>query len=411
MLTLLKNKKLLFGMIALVVVTATISVLVTGLVLYNWNGFQPRNEITFDPNKVSTQNIDKFNQVRKILENKYYKGIDENSMLEGAIGGMAQSLNDPYTAYYTKEQMQMLTEDINGSYVGIGISIDLDKDGLVTVIEPFEGSPAQKAGVKQGDKITKVNGKDVTGLKDSNTVVKLIKGTEGTSVKVTFYRPSEGKSFDLDIVRKKIKVENLKSEMLPGDIGYIQIKTFDAEINNYFQNSLNSLIKQGMKGLIIDLRDDPGGYYDQVVAIADRLLPKGVIVYTEDKNKKREYENSDARELGMPIAVLVNGNSASASEILSGAIKDFKKGTLIGTKTFGKGLVQQEYTLGDGSGVKVTIARYFTPSGVCIQGIGIQPNIEVKLPDKYKNIPVSQVQRSDDTQLQKAIDVIQGQIK
>lgn len=396
---------------ALVVVTAVISFAVSALVFNIWDNSKSGYQISFDPSKVSKESIDKFNQARKILENNYYEDIDENSMVEGAIAGMAQSLQDPYTVYYTKDEMAALTEDINGSYVGIGISINMDKDGLVTVVEPFEGSPAQKAGVKQGDKILRVDGKDVTGLKDENLVVKLIKGEENTHVKITFYRPSDGKSYDFDIVRKKIKVENIKSEMLPGNIGYIQIKKFDGEINKYFESSLDKLIAQGMKGLIIDLRDDPGGYYDQVVAIADRLLPKGVIVYTEDKYKRREYQYSNAKELSMPLAVLVNGNSASASEILAGAIKDFKKGTLIGTRTFGKGLVQQEFPLSDGSGIKVTIARYFTPSGVCIQGIGIQPNIEVKLPDKYNNVPVSQVPRNEDTQFQKAVEVIQSQIK
>lgn len=403
------NRKLLLGMLALVVVTAIVSITVFEFAVH---GFGNDNSgIYFDPKKVSQSNISKFNEVRKILEGNYYENVDENKLLEGAMGGMASSLKDPYTVYFTKDEMQMLNEDINGSYVGIGISIDLDTDGIVKVVEPFKDSPAYQAGVQMGDKIIKVNDKDVTGLKDTSAVVKLIKGEEGTKVKVTFYRPSTGQNLDLTMARKNIKVENIKSEMLPDKIGYIQIKKFDAEIASFFAEHANKLIDQGMKGLIIDVRDDPGGYYDQVVSIADMLLPKGVIVYTEDKNKKKEYQNSDEKNVNMPIAVLINGSSASASEILAGSIKDNKKGTLIGTKSFGKGLVQQTFPLSDGSGVKVTIARYFTPSGVCIQGVGIEPNIVVNLPEKYKNVPISQIPRQDDTQLQKAVEVIKGQIK
>jgi carboxyl-terminal processing protease len=399
-------------MISLVVVTAVITFSVTALAFFGWNYFSPSYKISFDSKKVSLENINKFNQVRKILETNFYQDVKEDTLLEGAVAGMAESLKDPYTVYFTKEQMQMFNEDIAGSYVGIGISISPpDENGLISVVEPFEGSPAQKAGVKQGDKIVKVDDRDVTGLKDENLVVNMIRGKEDTNVKITFYRPSEGRYIELEMVRKNIKIENIKSEVLPGGIGYIKLIKFDAEIANYFKDHLDKLLGKGIKGLIIDVRDNPGGRYDQVVAIADRLLPKGKIVYTEDKYKNQRIEYSDEKELNLPMVLLVNGNSASASEILAGALKDFKKGTLVGTKTFGKGLVQTDFLLNDGSGIKVTIARYFTPSGVCIQGIGIVPDVEVQLPDKYKNVPVSQLPRAEDSQLTKAVEVIKGQIQ
>jgi carboxyl-terminal processing protease len=196
--------------------------------------------------------------------------------------------------------------------------------------------------------------------------------------------------------------------MLEKDIAYIKLKMFDENISENFISQLNKLVDQGAKSLIIDVRDNPGGLYNEVVSLADRILPKGTIVYTEDRQGKKNFQKSDATELNLPIVVLTNSNSASASEILAGAIKDFKKGILIGTKTFGKGLVQTTYGFDDGTGLKVTIARYFTPSGVCIHGEGIKPDIEIKLPDKYKDTPVSAIPREDDLQLQKAIQVLQN---
>lgn len=400
----LKDRKIL-GIIALVVVTAIISFSAGAAVFFGWNYLNPEYEIGFNRKDVKIESITKFDRVRNILKDSYYESVDENKLLEGAAAGMADSLKDPYTVYFTKEQMDAFSEKSEGSYVGIGVSISIDNNGLLTIIEPFDDSPAKAAGILQGDKITKVDDKDVTGIRDENMVISMIKGKENSKVKITVYRPSAEKSIDFDITRKKIKIVNIKSEVLPDNIGYIRLVMFDSEIANYFEEHLNKLMAKGIKSLIIDLRDNPGGDYNQVVAIADRLLPKGLIVYTEDKYKKRQEEMSDARELNMPITVLVNGNSASASEILSGALKDHGKATLVGTKTFGKGLVQTVLRLDDGSGLKVTVARYFTPSGVCIQGIGIQPNLEVQPMDKYKNVPVSQIPRDEDIQLKSAVEV------
>ncbi|MCX7710194.1 MAG: S41 family peptidase [Clostridia bacterium] len=370
--------------------------------------FGPQYQIGFDSSKVSAENIKKFNKVRSILEKEYYMDVDENTLLEGAVAGMADSLKDPYTSYFNKEQMKMFMEKSEGSYVGIGISITTDNNGLLTVIEPFEGSPAAKAGIKQGDKIIKVDDSDVTAIKDENMVISMIKGKENTNVKVTVYRQTEGKSIDFELVRKKIKISNISSEIMDGNIGYIKLVMFDSNIAKDFEEHLNKLLQKKIRGLVIDLRDDPGGDYSQVVQIADRLLPKGLIVYTEDRNKRRAEEQSDEKELEMPISVLINGNSASASEILAGALKDHKKATLVGTKSFGKGLVQTIRPLDDGSGIKVTIARYFTPSGVCIQGIGIMPDIEVTLDEKYKGLPASQVPKEDDVQLKKALEAVKA---
>jgi len=405
------NKKtgLIIGIIMIVLATSILTFSISAVVFLGKGFLEPRYEIQFDQGSVSYESIKKFNQARKILKESYYEDVDENVLLEGAIAGMAASLGDPYTVYYTKEQMEKILEIPKKSeetYVGIGVSIITDEDGIITVVEPFEGSPAYEAGIKQGDKIIKVDDEDVTTIKDENTIISMIKGPENTKVKITVYRPSEGRSIDFEIIRKKITVQlNIKSALLEENIGYIRIISFmDDKIDKEFEEHLNKLLASNIKGLIIDLRDNPGGYYSKVLKIADRLLPEGLIVYTEDRNKNVEKQYSDKKELGLPMAVLINGNSASASEILAGAIKDHKKGILVGEKTFGKGLVQNLIPLDDGSGIKVTVSRYFTPSGVCIHGTGIEPDVTVEMDEKYKNTPISQVPKEEDTQLKRAIE-------
>jgi carboxyl-terminal processing protease len=373
--------------------------------------FNPNYAIQFDSKSVDYQNVKKFEKVRALLEEYYYKDTNENEMLEGAISGMTEALKDPYTVYFTKDQMKQFTEKSQGSYVGIGVVVTMGEEGVLTVVEPFAQSPAFEVGIAKDDKIVKVDDTDVTTIRDEDMIISMIKGKEDTKVKITVYRPSEGKYLDFDVTRKKIKVINIDSDLLTDDIGYIRLSMFDSEINKDFQEHLNNLLKKKIKGLVIDLRDNPGGDYDQVSAIADRLIPEGLIVYTEDKKGNKQEKKSDATELNIPIAVLVNENSASASEVLSGALKDHNKATLIGTKTFGKGLVQAVVNLEDGSGLKVTIARYFTPSGICIQDVGIEPHIKVELEDKYKNFAISQIPKEEDSQLQKAIEVIKGAIR
>ncbi len=402
-----QETKRLFSVITMTaIVCFTISILVYGGLMY----FNGSYSLTFNKKSVDRNTILKFNEARSILQKAYYENVDTNKLVEGAISGMTDSLNDPYTVYYNKEQMKWFTglqNNTENEYVGVGLPIILDKNGIVTVLEPYDNSPAKAAGIKQGDKILKIDGKDITGIKDETLIASMIKGPENTETVLTILRESESSTRDIPVMRKKIKaLVNIRSEMLDGNIAYIKLKMFDKNISKNFISQLNTLVKQGAKGLIIDVRDNPGGLYDEVVTLADRLVPKGTIVFTKDKNGKKNVQPSDANELNMPIAVLTNGNSASASEILAGALKDFKKGTLIGTKTFGKGLVQTTYSFKDGTGLKVTIARYYTPSGVCIQGQGIKPDIEVKLPDKYKDTDVAAIPREDDLQLQKAIEVI-----
>jgi len=407
-----RKKYLIPGAILLVLITALITYMVSSIFILNKSS--NNYSISFDPKSVAFQNLQKFTEVRDILKKDFYEQVDENVLLEGAVAGMAASLNDPYTVYYTKDQMQQLRDMADKSeenYTGIGVSIYLDNNGIVTVIEPFEGSPGAAAGILPGDKIMEIDGQDISALKDDTLAAQMIKGAEGTTVKLKILRSSENRMIDFEIVRKKIKLTvNIRSSVLDNGIGYIRILSFmDNNIAKIFNDTLSALLAKNITSLIIDVRDNPGGSLDQVENIADRLLPEGLIVYTENRDKKVvETRMSDKTSLDMPIVLLVNQNSASASEILAGALKDHQKAKLVGTKTFGKGLVQEILSLNDGSGVKVTIARYFTPSGAYIQGIGITPDYIVNLPDEYKNTPVSQIPKGKDNQLQKAIDLLKN---
>jgi len=396
---------------AIVAVTLIVAVSAAAIVFYSVHTEQNRYEIILDAETVDYENVVKFNRVMGILKKDFYQKVDANKMLEGAIYGLAESLGDPYTVYFDKKQMEAFLEKSRGSYVGIGVTVNVDDDGLLTVIEPAKGSPAMEAGILQGDKIVKVDGKDVTSVSDENMIISMIKGKENTRVNITVYRPSEDRYVQFNIKRKRIRASNIKSEILSGNIGYIKIAMFDSEIARYFRNDLSNMLKNGIEGLIIDLRDNPGGSFEQVVEIADSLLPAGTIVYTEDRDGRKEYRYSDKAYVDLPLAILINSNSASASEILAGSVRDHGRGILVGTRTFGKGLVQELKLLGDGSGLKVTISRYFTPSGTCIHGTGIEPDIEVGVFDDYRNHPVSHIPRSRDNQLRTAVKALLGEIE
>lgn len=350
----------------------------------------------------------KINEIDSLVNKHYYETYDQNAMWESAIRGYLSGLGDPYAAYYSQEQLIEFMEDANGSYEGIGVVVSFSENGEdIVVVGPFKGSPGEKAGILPGDIIMKVNDLDITGY-TLEEVVKEIKGPKGTDVVVTVYRESEGKTLDLTITRDEIHEQTVAYEMLPGDIGYMIITGFQEVTYGQFVEAIQELDKQNQKGLIIDLRNNPGGLVETVKLISDELLPEGLIVYTEDKNGKRtEYKSDAEHQFTKPLVILVNGYSASASEILAGAVKDHKIGTIVGTTTYGKGLVQSTYQLDDGSAVKLTVARYFTPLGNYINEVGIEPDIVVELPGQYKNYLT--VPQEYDTQLQKAIEVIESQ--
>lgn len=369
------------------------------------DALNPKYEIMFSQN-VSREHILNFNRVKALLLNSYYQEIDENKLLEGAIKGMVESVGDPYTVYYTPDMMKSFMEQQTGSYVGIGVTVFMDEDGLATVADIFDDSPAKASGMRNGDKIVMVNGEDVTTITDLNLIVQKIKGKPDTEVDITVYRPEINNYVEFSMVRKVINLVYIKSRMINENIGYIQLKLFDEDITHDFVVHVNKLISQGAKGLILDLRNNPGGDYNQVVRMADIIVPEGLIVYTEDRNGKRNEEKSGSSELNIPLTVLINEYSASASEILSAAIKDYGKGTLIGKTTFGKGLVQSIVPLEGNAGLKFTTARYFTPSGISIHGIGVTPNIEISNDEKYKYYSIDEIPEGEDKQLLRAIDEV-----
>jgi len=351
----------------------------------------------------------KLESIKNKLQEMYvdYDELDEEKLVDGAISGMVNAIGDPYTVYLNKKDYADLMTTTTGSYAGIGIYVSA-LDGKLVVVAPIEDTPAAEAGLKSGDIISKVDGTEVTG-NDMDKAVSMMKGTPGTEVTLTIYREGEGYK-DITLKRAIITLKTVKYQMLKDNIGYIRITTFDENTAKNFKAALDDLKDSGMKGLVIDLRDNPGGLLLTSTQIADMLLGKGTIVYTIDAKGNREDINSDDNKLDMPLVLLVNGGSASASEILSGAVRDFKAGTLIGTKTFGKGLVQTILNLQDGTGLKVTTARYYTPSGECIQGTGITPDIVVELNEaQQKKYDEGTLDFNEDPQMLKAIEKIKSE--
>lgn len=340
----------------------------------------------------------KLEELKGFIQDNYYLPTDDVPFEEGMIDGLFGALNDPYSVYMNPDEYKSFNETSAGSFGGIGIVISAGEDNLITVVAPIEDTPAERLGVKTGDKIIKVDGKEVFGNKQDEAV-KMIKGEPGTEVTLTLVRGEE-KPFDLKITRAIIVIKSVKSRMLPGadKLGYLRITSFDDKVTEEFISHLKALQQQGAKGLVLDLRGNPGGSLQHVVEIADYILGKQLIVYTKDNQGREERFESDAKKIDLPIVVLVDGGSASASEILTGAIKDGKAGVVIGTTTFGKGLVQTVRDLPGGDGIKLTIAQYFTPSGAYIHGKGIAPDIEVK-PASDKE-PAND---AEDNQLQEAI--------
>ncbi|MEA4816538.1 MAG: S41 family peptidase [Lachnospiraceae bacterium] len=352
---------------------------------------------------------EKVNAISMVLDKYYVEDIDTEKMEEGMYKGFVSALGDPYTIYLSKAELESFYEDNEGSFIGIGVEVTVDKEDMkITVVTPIPGSPAETAGILSGDKIIKVNGVSVSGNELSDAI-STIRGEVNTDVTVTIYRESTRNTFDVTLTRSNISESTVKYEMKDGNIGYIKISQFKKNTYDQFIEAYNDLNNMGQKGLIIDLRNNPGGLFDVVGNITDELVPEGTYVYTIDKQGTRVDKESDAECINIPLCLLVNENSASASEILSGAVQDMGVGKLVGTKTFGKGLVQGIYPLGDGSGIKITIQKYYTPRGVCIQGEGITPDYIVELPDTISN-PLL-ISPEEDIQLQKAVEVISLSIK
>lgn len=352
--------------------------------------------------------LKKVNTLELFIDEYFLDDIDEEKMADSVYKGVINGLGDDYAAYYTAKEYQDIQEKTEGIYCGIGSYISADtKTGLVSIVKPMKGSPSEKAGVKAGDLIYAVDEKEVTGMEISQ-VQALVKGKKGSKVKLTLVR--DEKKIEVTVTRDEIVEDTVQSQMLDGKIGYVQVSSFEQVTSEQFRKAIKKLENQGEKGLIIDLRNNGGGLLDTAVDMLDRMLPEGVVVYSKDKSgQKQEYKATNPDRFDKPLVILVNENSASASEVFSGAIQDEKAGVLIGTQTFGKGIVQGIFALDDGSAVKMTTAKYYTPKDRNIHGKGLTPDVEVKLSDQVQKLPESG--SKVDNQLKAAWDYLQKKIQ
>lgn len=402
----MKKKQVdVYKVVMLVVLSIFLTIMITTLVIFGcfMNGQQLGKYVlvtaTEDTDDIS-QELSKY----KTLIDKYYLGeVDEEELKEGAIKGYIEGLGDPYTEYISKDEMEEYLEETKGNFVGIGIYMTKDTSAnRIKVLSVIENSPAEKAEIKAGDLIKSVDGVEYT-ADDLDTIASKIKGEEGSSVKLEIIRDDQ--TLEFDITREKVIVNQVEGEVLESNIGYIQISSFDETTGDEFKSKFEELQKQNITSLIIDLRNNGGGIVSEALQIADYIADKdSVLLYEVDKDGNETVKTSENDPIiNMPIIILTNGNTASSSEILAGALKDLGKAKIVGTKTYGKGVIQEILTLADGSGLKITTEEYQTPNRNKIHKVGIEPDETVELPDSVDELDVK---REDDTQLQKAIEML-----
>lgn len=390
-----KNK--VYKIIMLIIVVALITFILT--TAYMYNKFSDTKKVIVSANN-SKLNI-KINNIKKVIEKDYLGEINEDKLIDGAVKGYVDGLGDEYTKYFTKEEMDEFKEETEGNYTGIGILMSvLKKQNNIVVIATIKGSPAEDAGIKSGDIIKKVDGTEYT-ADDFDKIASYIKGKEGTKVNIEIEREKEILTFDIE--RKKIEMYPVESEVLENDVGYISLPSFTENSAKEFKKNYESLKKKNIKSLIIDIRNNGGGIVDEALEMLDYILEKDkIMMITVNKQNNEEIEKTKKdSSVDVPIVLLVNNNSASASEIFAAALKENNRTTIVGTKTYGKGVIQELLRLTDGSGIKITTEEYFTPNKNKINKEGILPDVEVELPES-----LSSADKKDDTQLQKAIEIL-----
>lgn len=396
-----ERKYRIYKIIMMIAIAMFITFMITSISLYT---YFVNNPISISSNSKSNDISNTLEKYREIID-KYYLGeVDEEKLKEGAIKGYIEGLGDPYTEYISKEDMENYLDDTMGNFVGIGIYMIKNTDyDRIQVLSTIKGSPAEKVGVQAGDLILTVDGVEYK-ADDMTTASNNIKGEEGTKVTIELLRGTE--TIKYEITREKVKVNQVEGKVLSNNIGYIKFTSFDETTADDFKAKFEELNKQGIKSLIIDLRNNGGGIVDQALEIADFITDKNsVLLYEVDKNNKETVKKAKIEPIiNMPIVILTNENTASASEILAGALKDLEKAKTVGTTTYGKGVIQQILRLSDGSGLKVTIEEYQTPNRNKIHKVGIEPDEKVELPESIEN--VLNVKESEDTQLQKAIEML-----
>lgn len=407
-----ERRRVLLGVIAVVMVLLVVgSGLVTTAMIANY------------------QNVGTLTRVISLIEKNYLEKVTAATLVEGAVKGVVESLDDPYSVYMPAKEFKKLQEQVKGFFGGIGIFVDTRGDQL-TVAKPIEGTPAYKKGIKSGDVIVKINDKETKGM-DPDVAINMMRGPVGTKVKLVVFRKSAHKMLTFEITREEIEVPTVEGKILPGtDIAYIQLSLFTTVTDNELGNVLKKLIKErtgkevspanfqdfkgelkksGILGIILDLRDNPGGELEAATRVADLFIPKGPIVFIDYRAGEDEIHEADDNRIDLPLAVLVNGGSASASEIVAGAVKDTKAGTVVGTKTFGKGVVQSIFPLQNDAGLKLTTARYLTPKKHDINKKGITPDVVVEIPEEAAP-GTEKYDEGKDAQLQKAVSILQEKI-
>ena len=417
---------LLTALAGLVIVGMSLGIFLIGRAAMDGKGHvaesnQAENqERNLDLNRINA----KIQTIQSVIDKYYLFDEDKTKVEDGIYKGMLYGLGDPYTVYYTAEEYQKLMEDTSGKYCGIGVMVSQDvTTGLIKVTKVFAGTPGAEAGMLPGDLLYKVGDKEVSGMDVELVIKDHIKGEEGTPVTITVLRKDTGKYIDMTMERRQITVPTVEYEMLEDHVGYIAVSQFDTVTPDQFKSAIDDLEKQGMDKMVIDLRNNPGGLVDAVVSMLDYILPdnlsikgdpnlvrtkkkKTLLLYMADKNGEGEqYYTSDRHEVDLPIAVLVNGQSASASEVFSGALKAYGKAKLVGTKTFGKGIVQTSFPLDNGTAIKMTIAHYYTPSGFDLHGKGLEPDVKVELEESL--VSKIKIEHDEDNQLKEAIKTLQ----
>jgi carboxyl-terminal processing protease len=403
------GKGLLLGVFLGVVIATLAAVIAVGIythtisryLVIGGNGVHQ----TAASNVLDEDTVDKIENLQSYVDLYYNDEVDVDDIREALYAGTLNGLGDRYSVYYTAEEYKDLQVSTQGNYYGIGAALTQDADSMeVTVTRVYEGTPAEEAGLQKGDQILEVGDIAATSM-ELSALVEKIRGEEGTQVHLNVYRASTKETLSLDVERRQVDLPSVDSQMLDGGIGYIAIAEFQSGTAAQFDKALAALQADGMKSLIVDVRSNPGGLLTSVVDVLDTILPEGTVVYTEDKYGSRDTYTSDKNCLDCPIAVLIDANSASAAEIFAGAIKDYDYGTLIGTTTYGKGIVQTIFPFEDGSAIKLTTAKYYTPNGNYIHGVGIDPDIELEY--DYSGPDDDTYDMQYDNQLQKAIEVLQ----
>ncbi|MFR8860622.1 MAG: S41 family peptidase [Coprococcus eutactus] len=382
----------------------------SGVFSSSLNGGKSSSKVTYDGNLIDADVLSKTSKIETIIDNYYYNDVDDDTVKEGIYKGIMESLDDPYAEYYTKEEYAKLQEVDSGEYAGIGVTVSKDEDtGYVRAVNILEGAPAEKVDIQPNDVIVKIDDYDILTDDDLDYLVSLIRGEAGTDVTLKLYRESDKSYHDVTITREIVEYSTVSSFMIDDKIGYVRITQFIDNTDELFEKAVEKLKKEGMQALMIDVRSDPGGMLTSVVSICDYLLPEGTIVSIKDKNGKveEEYKSTDEQSLDMPMVVLTNEYSASASEILTSALKEFKVATVVGTNTYGKGIVQSVIPLGDGTAIKLTTQKYFTHDGNDIHKKGVAPDIEVELPDDYT---YKDFKGKNDSQYQKGIEVLKEKL-